>query len=348
MLSMISKLNATHHVNARRIWLRRRWLRWRQQLKVQKQRKNQKQGKPQKQTKPIAFSVEKYENIISFYLGKDFKQEPPLNIREYNNSQTFADLVGCKNKDSVWHVYVGAFLNVLKEMNKRSQAFKLIVGDNALPHPVGTLLKTRINEDNGSIILRCLEFNRHWKNYYERPADIPFDKKRNILIWRGTTTGTELGANRFNLVKTWFNKQPKIDVGFSFICQGRNAYNKYVKGTKHISDLLKYKYILSIEGNDKDSGINWKLNSNSLVFMAKPTLSSWLMESTLIPNYHYILLKDDFSDLLEKIRWCDNNPNKCKEIIKNANRFMNQFKNQTVEAKIEKAVLRKYFELTGQ
>ena len=30
--------------------------------------------------------------------------------------------------------------------------------------------------------------------------------------------------------------------------------------------------------------------------MAKPNVVSWLMEDTLIPDYHYVLLKYDFSD----------------------------------------------------
>ena len=111
---------------------------------------------------------------------------------------------------------------------------------------------------------------------------------------------------------------------------------------------MKYKYILSVEGNDKDSGINWKLNSNSLVLMAKPRVTSWLMETTLIPNYHYVLLKDDFSDLYQKYIWCENNQNKCKKIIQNANLYMKQFKNESIEGKLEIDVLNKYFELKNK
>jgi len=124
-----------------------------------------------------------------------------------------------------------------------------------------------------------------------------------------------------------------------------NKYKKYVKGESSIHDFLKYKYILSIEGNDKDSGINWKLNSNSLVLMAKPSVVSWLMEDTLIPDYHYILLKDDFSDLEEKLEWCNNNQDKCKQIINNANIYMKQFSDIKKEEEIEIDVINKYFEL---
>ena len=93
---------------------------------------------------------------------------------------------------------------------------------------------------------------------------------------------------------------------------------------KFIETVKKYKYIISVEGNDKDSGLNWKLQSNSVIFMPKPKITSWLMEELLIPNVHYIQLKDDFSDLGEKFEWCQGNQNKCKEIIRNANEYIFQ------------------------
>ena len=81
--------------------------------------------------------------------------------------------------------------------------------------------------------------------------------------------------------------------------------------------------------------------------MPKPTITSWLMETTLIPNYHYMLLKDDYSDLEEKLHWCNNNQDKCTQIIRNANFFMDQFNNEIVESYIEDKVLSKYFDLVN-
>ena len=45
--------------------------------------------------------------------------------------------------------------------------------------------------------------------------------------------------------------------------------------------MLNYKYILSVEENDKDGGIQWKLNSNSLLLMSKSRVISWLTETKL-------------------------------------------------------------------
>jgi hypothetical protein len=107
--------------------------------------------------------------------------------------------------------------------------------------------------------------------------------------------------------------------------------------------MYKYKYIVSIEGNDKDSGINWKLASNSVILMKPPTFESWLMESYLQPYVHYVPLNNDFSNLDEIYQWCLNNDDKCKQIIKNANLFMNNFRNLDVEKNLINKIESNYF-----
>lgn len=67
------------------------------------------------------------------------------------------------------------------------------------------------------------------------------------------------------------------------------------------------------------------------------------METTLVPGVHYVLLKDDFSDLLEQWEWCERNQVACNQIVWNANMFMNQFKNEKLEEKIEEMVVDRYF-----
>jgi len=281
-----------------------------------------------------------YHERINFYLGEK------LVNKEF---QDFEQKMSVNNLSSHDDIYDNKLKLLLIKTNNQNKFFDYCHGDIEERHntKVLTLCKNRCNGNSNSIILRCLEFFRHWDHYYMRPNDIPFENKKNIVFWRGTTTGQpNRHGNRFELVERWFNKTNHIDVGFSFICQGKENYQNYVKGSCDINSFLEHKYILSVEGNDKDSGINWKLNSNSLVLMSKPRVTSWLMETTLIPDYHYVLLKDDFSDLEEKMNWCNNNQDKCKEIIQNANTFMSQFSDKEKEEQLEIDVINKYFELT--
>lgn len=269
---------------------------------------------------------------IEFYLGNLF----------YEKEKSIVPNDEYIKKEALIEKYQKDFYNLIKKTKHSTFKFKIKFTDIRRPHSLDTLVKNRISND--SVILRSIKFSRHWEYYYNKPKDLPFEMKKSIIIWRGTTTGNPNNpGNRFTLVENWFQKNININVGFSKICQGKEAYKGYVKNEMSIIEMLQYKYILSVEGNDKDSGLNWKLNSNSLILMTKPTISSWLMETTLIPNVHYVLLKDDFSDLKEKFEWCEKNQDKCKQIIKNANTFMNQFICDAKEKNLEKQVLNLYF-----
>jgi len=300
---------------------------------------------PENMTPPILKDYFNKYNSSKLYRIGDLYNIP--NITSYSIEDI---LTKKKLPEMLYKVYFNDYIRPLKETlikyKKEKQPFLCDCCDIFYLINKYAFVKNRFSEDEKkTVILRCLNFKRHWFNYYNRPTDIPFEQKLNKLYWRGTTTGNEFKpANRFSLVTKYIDKHPDIDVGFSSVCQGNDKYKRYVKTKDDINILLKYKYILSLEGNDKDSGINWKLNSNSLVFMPRPRCFSWLMEDKLIPGFHYILINDDFSDLLEKLHWCNNNQEKCKEIVRNANKYMAQFANQTTEEAIEKRVIDLYFD----
>ena len=65
-------------------------------------------------------------------------------------------------------------------------------------------------------------------------------------------------------------------------------------------------------------------------------------------NFQKIIIKKDYSDLEEKLNYYINNLNKCVEIIKNANKYVSQFKNKEKEDIISLLVLKKYFYYTNQ
>ena len=90
------------------------------------------------------------------------------------------------------------------------------------------------------------------------------------------------------------------------------------------------------------------MSSNSIAVMPRPKIESWFMENKLIPEKHYIEIKDDYSDLENKIEYYVKNPEKCKRIIKNANQYVSQFKNKNREDLISLLVLEKYFHFTNQ
>ena len=298
-----------------------------------------------------------FEERVYFYLGEKFSKSKNININNFKDIKTINDLT--ENVNILDIEYDCQLKNLLIKTNHTNKKFFFKRLDIIEKEHFLTLCKNRCDGNNDSVLLRCFNFGRHWGYYYNKPKDIPFDKKISKIFWRGNTTGclnlshassdAFRPVNRFTMMKQWYNKHRDIDIGFSYIWIEwlKKEYSQYVKGECTIEDFLKYKYILSIEGTDKDSGLNWKLNSNSLVLMPKPRVTSWLMETTLIPNYHYVLLKDDFSDLKEKLDWCNSHQKECKNIIKNANNFMSQFADNNKEEKLEEEVINRYFKIVS-
>ncbi|MDE5002900.1 glycosyl transferase family 90, partial [Francisella tularensis subsp. holarctica] len=79
--------------------------------------------------------------------------------------------------------------------------------------------------------------------------------------------------------------------------------------------------------------------------MNNPKYEKWFMEGTRKPKHHYLLLKDDYSYLQEKIDSYNNHPEQALKIIKNANEYVKQFKNKKREKLISLLYMKNYFGL---
>ncbi len=202
-----------------------------------------------------------------------------------------------------------------------------------------TLLKSRpINGDNSNSVLMKLNAVRHFIFVNDTTK---FEDKKNILVWRGKC----YKQHRIDFIKKFHDNR------YCNIGQTNTKGDIHVPWQKEklsLNKQLKYKFILAIEGNDVASNLKWAMSSNSLVLMAKPKYETWFMEGLLKENYHYALIKDDYSDLEEKIRYYSQNIKDAKKIIKNANNYVQQFKNTTQETIISLLVLKKYFEKSKQ
>ena len=229
------------------------------------------------------------------------------------------------------------------DLNKGIRYFKnkkrvsIQFGDVRIIHKQPTLVKSRlICKDNGNNVLLKLDKVRHFLFVKDKKK---FNEKKGKLVWRGAAH-TPL---RRTLLKK-FHKQAHHLINTPFIL------DKKMKETRKVNFLtirqqLDYKYILSIEGNDVATNLKWIMSSNSIVFMTKPTCESWFMEGDLIANHHYVEIQNDWSDLVEKIEYCNNNPEFCTKILDNAQKYVSHFKNQKSEKLITMMVLEKYFNI---
>ena len=72
------------------------------------------------------------------------------------------------------------------------------------------------------------------------------------------------------------------------------------------------------------------------------------MEGQLIPNVHYVEIRDDYADVEEKIPYYAEHVDEAETIIRNAHEFVDRFRNAEREDIISLLVLKKYFEKTDQ
>lgn len=213
----------------------------------------------------------------------------------------------------------------------------IIYGDvTSLPQQP-TVLKNRfiIGDNTNSVLLKLNKVRLF--NYTNDKRE--FQRKKNMLIGRAVV---KLPA-RIRFYEKYFN-HPMCDLGQ--VNKEKNP--QWIKEKITIDEHLDYKFILCIEGYDVASNLRWVMSSNSLAVMPKPTYESWYMEGKLIPNHHYVLINDDYSNLEERLNYYLENTSEALQIIQNANDYVKQFRNRKTEDLISLLVLEKYFYRTGQ
>ena len=90
----------------------------------------------------------------------------------------------------------------------------------------------------------------------------------------------------------------------------------------YFSVQLHFRYLLAVEGNDVASGLKWMLASNSVVLMVPPRRETWARESQLQAWVHYVPVQPDFSDLVEKLEFCEAHLHICYAVSQHATDYV--------------------------
>lgn len=213
-------------------------------------------------------------------------------------------------------------------------------GDVYFTPDVPTIVKSRLltADNNNSVVLK-LDKLRHFM-FVNDIKD--FRDKKNMVIFRGKIRQSRLRTKFLEI----FFKHPMFDCGV--VGKNEGCPEEWMRSPKTIREHLDYKFIMALEGNDVASNLKWVMSSNSLAVMTRPTCETWFMEGTLIPDYHYVEVKEDFSDLVEKVQYYIQHPEKAEEILIHAHEYVEQFKDKKRERLIALQVLDKYFRLSHQ
>jgi hypothetical protein len=257
-----------------------------------------------------------------------------------DNAKRLVDITLRGSSSMYWFDFM-EYARFFPKFNRVSYLF----GDVTIIPEIPTFVKSRpisySGRDNSNSVLCKLCKVRHFLFVDDKTA---FRNKHSKIIWRGGVHKNK--PHRIRFMQQFFNKSSLIDVAQHN--KSGNLNPQWQKPFMTIQKQLQYKFILSIEGNDVATNTKWIMSSNSLLFMAKPKYETWFMEGRLVPGLHYVMLKDDYSDLEEKVEYYIRNPEEAEYIVRNANLYVSQFKDQNAEDWLSLKVLERYFRYSEQ
>ncbi|MEM7694727.1 MAG: glycosyl transferase family 90 [Pseudomonadota bacterium] len=260
-------------------------------------------------------------------------------------------------RDEFIDIFFTNYMKPVIESLERQEIDKAMLvrpGDNHHTIAYPSVCKSRPAFEAGLSALMQLHFIRHFKPVYmARKHDIAFADKEPTLMWRGATTGefrikpgSPLGSRSYvPALMDRIKHRGDMDIAFSKIVQlppdrAEHMREHYFAPRIDIREQVKFRYLLSLEGNDTASGLKWMLATNSCIIMPHITIMTWACENMLRPYVHYVPVRYDLADLEEVFDWCLQNEGKCEEIAQNGKAFIEMFENPKVEQGIGDKIVR--------
>ncbi|CAH1129375.1 unnamed protein product [Ceutorhynchus assimilis] len=148
-----------------------------------------------------------------------------------------------------------------------------------------------------------------------------WDKREAKLFWRGRDSN----RHRLNLISLSREFPELFNVSLTNFFFYRDEEDVYGPKTDHVSffRFFDYKYQLAIDGTVAAYRMPFLLAGGSLVFKPQSKYYEHFY-GDLEANTHYIPVKTDLSDLVEKINWAKSHDNEAKVIAQNGQKFVNE------------------------
>ena len=160
-----------------------------------------------------------------------------------------------------------------------------------------------------------------------------WSKKKDIAFFRGGSTGcgitvetnkrlklAEIASNHGDLfdagITGWNQRLKKTNSGVLDIINPATLPFGLIEQKNNV-EKSKCKYIINVEGHSAAYRLNFELGLGSVVLMVESKFYLWF-QFLLKPNIHYIPIKANLSDLVEKVKWCKSHDKECKKIADNA------------------------------
>lgn len=188
-------------------------------------------------------------------------------------------------------------------------------------------------------------------NYTFDKTVIPWNKKKQIAVFRGSATGCYIDIEKnprllISKINQEWNKQGSkykgwIDAGvtrdinkdkknmYSDKLQRVNIKSLGIEAVSSISmeEQKHYKYIFDIEGNSAAFRLGALLSFGSVILKVESEYKMWI-DKFLKPKVHYIPIKRDFSNLAVILKWCHTHDDACQKLGANARKAYERYFNK--------------------
>jgi len=237
-----------------------------------------------------------------------------LNLRD-------SPIVSATNK----HPYTDLTTDELKKPKNLLNIFSVCSSNNHLDIPMPTqddwhqVVECRFPDDFNNSYLTDDKLSIHDSDYI-----VPWNNKIEKLFFRGTATGNysdnrnirihakSIGENSVNMdidITKWNRKLKKTLNNPLYVSNFKDPGTFITNKEKR-----RYKYILVLDGHVAAFRLSNELSYGSVVLM----VSKFNLWYNLTEGVEYIGIKEDLSDLKQKVLWCIKNDDKCKIIADNA------------------------------
>lgn len=251
-----------------------------------------------------------------------------------------------KNKNIIYFFNIRDFPIVRKN---QTYPYHNIVSDLYLPYktnfPVLSLCTTDNHKDipmptpdDLRFIYDDVLFPPKLCDFIEKdPLKLEFDWNKKIpkVCFRGGATGCGISKETNMRLKAFFigQKYPSFfDIGITNANSRLKKYSQkepitFLDKNFTLSSKLNnyeqstYKFLLIVEGHVAAFRLSYQMYMNSCILLQNSDYKLWYSH-LLIPYKHFIPIKKDLSDLVEKTKWCLKNDDQCKKIAFNGSQLI--------------------------
>lgn len=180
----------------------------------------------------------------------------------------------------------------------------------------------------------------HTKGYFSerelyKKNYLPWDQRRRLVFWRGSSTGGILTTDSLQQLPRYrlcaagavgARLHGVLDAKITQVVQVKNADEEQEQRVRALiqrhgllsarvpqTEFLKYRFLIDIDGNSNSWGFFTKLLTGSCIIKVMSAWQQWYYDQ-LKPWTHFVPVKNDLSDLEERITWCLHHDDEAQQI----------------------------------